>query len=304
MVVESSPHPASQTSPLDVALRQREAGQIELAIETLFAAAATSLGDAELALALAKMLAETAQYERAEPWFRHALKLSPRDLFVRMGHGTFLGQVGRHQQARDTLAEVLDELLESLDIAEMTEDRDTLAALENLIGATSVNLSRSALENGEPALARELTAPWLAHPDHWTYAHDVLADVIEREGLDPHEIAETGLTTGRISPYMVCFLIERALDVVPPDLATIDRIIGRANTIFAPARPAFDWQHAAPELESALATARKRYGHGVMRGQWRPDELPHLAATSLPCDAGDVEGNAPALPFRRSMDRR
>jgi len=292
------------TSPLDLALSQREAGHIDLAIETLFAAAGTSLGDAELALTLAKMLAETAQYDRAEPWFRHALKLAPRDLFVRMGYGTFLGQIGRHSEAQATLGAVLDELLESLDIAEVTEDRDTLIALENLIGATSVNLARSALEAGQTPLARELSAPWLAHPDHWTYAHDVLADLIERESLDPRAIAEEGLASGRISPYMVCFLIERALDEDPPDLATIDHIIDRANTIFGVSRThtddhLFDWQHAAPELETALASARKRYGHGVMRGHWRPGEFPHLTTTTQLADESDV-----ALPLLRVMDRR
>ncbi|HRE88553.1 MAG TPA: hypothetical protein PK095_05370 [Myxococcota bacterium] len=262
-----------ESTPLELALRQRDAGNIEDAIATLMAAASGSLGDAELALTLGKMLAETDQVERAEPWFKHALKLAPNDLFVRMGHGTFLAQVGRHTEARQVLTEVLDELIETMTVAEASEDVETLAALEDLVAATSVNLARSEMLEGDVAMARSLVQPWLANARHWTFAHNVLADLIEREDLDALALAKEGLASGEVSPYMVCFVIERLLDEELTDLVELDRVIGRADAIFS-----FDWRHSAPELEAALAEARKRYGHAVMRGQLSPGSLPHIAA--------------------------
>lgn len=260
-----------EPTPLEVALRQRDAGQLEDAIATLMAAASTALGDAELALTLGKLLAETDQLERAEPWFKHALKLTPEDLFVRMGYGTFLAQRGRHADARATLSSVLDELVEAMTVAEAGEDIDTLAALEDLVAATSVNLARSELMGGDIAMARSLVEPWLANPRHWTFAHNVLADLIETQELDAMALAKEGLVSGEVSPYMVCYLLERALDEENPDLVELDRIVGRADTIFA-----FDWRHAAPEIEHALAAVRQRFGRAVMRGQVEPGALPHL----------------------------
>ena len=265
----------AEPSPLEIALRQRDAGQIDDAIATLMAAASSALGDAELALTLAKMLAETDQLDRAEPWFKHALKLAPTDLFVRMGHGTFLAQRGRHTEARAALASVLDELVEAMTAAEASEDIDTLEALEDLVAATAVNLARSEMLGGDVTTARALVQPWLANARHWTFAHNVLADLIEQEGLDAMTLAQEGLVSGEVSPYMICYLLERILDEEPADLVELDRIIGQADIVFA-----FDWRHAAPELEAALAAVRQRYGHAVMRGLVAPGTLRHLDASA------------------------
>ena len=71
-------------SPLDHALTLRESGDIEGAITFLFKAVGESLNDRGLVITLAKMLSETGKFERAEHWFRHALKIAP-DVSMRFG---------------------------------------------------------------------------------------------------------------------------------------------------------------------------------------------------------------------------
>jgi len=70
---------------------------------------------------------------------------------------------------------------------------------------------------------------------------------------------------------MACYLLEQAVESEPCDFATLDRLIGRADEIFA-----FDWRHAAPEIEAVLVQARRAFGRAVMRGALVAASHPHL----------------------------
>ncbi len=282
-------------SPLGRALAKRSGGDIDGAIELLLAAAGESLADANLAVTLGKMLAETGQYERADPWFRHAMKLAPDDVVVRMGYGAFLGEVGQFEEARKLLGGVLREVRVMLGSA-APEERAGLVGLEGFIASTEINLARAAFEAGDSALARERVAPWLADADHWPSAHAVLADIVDRDGLDPTQVAEVGLASGHVSPYMVCHLLERIVDAEPCDFGTLEGVVARADGCFA-----FDWKGVEPPLVEVFARARELFAHAVMRGVVAAATCPRLAAlvahpaAAMDGDANEVEDAATAV---------
>ncbi len=263
------------------ALRKRTEGNLEGTIKTLVKAAGKALDNARLACTLAKMLSEAGKDEAAERWFLHAMKVAPDDLDVRMGYGTFLGLSGRTAEARTLLAAVHEEVRALLAAADPL-DRDRLADLEDFAVAAQINLAHAAFEAGESALARELATPWLSHPEHGSWAHSVLADIVERDRLDPTQLAKEGLATGQVSPHMVCHLLERAVEAEPCDFVALDSIIGRADACFA-----FDWKHAEPELVAVLAQARQRFLRGVMLRVVEASACPHLAALLAPAADGD-----------------
>ena len=284
---------ANTDTPIGQAVAQREAGDIHGAIATLIAAAADSLADAPLAVTLAQMLAETDQVQRAERWFHHALKLAPDDLHVRMGYGTFLGQTGRVAEAREVLGPVREEVRDLLASAGPKQKRK-LEGIQGFIACTEINLARAAFESGDSAAARALVSPWLADAEYWSGAHNVLAEVLERDGLDPTLLAEEGLASGQVSPYMVCHLLEVAVDTEPCDLPALDRLIARADACFA-----FDWKCAEPELDAVFARARQLFAHAVMRGVVEPATCPHLAALVDPTRAA----RARRIHFKRPQSR-
>jgi len=264
-------------SPIGRALTQRESGDLEGAIETLMAAIGDTLADAQVAVTLAKMLDESGRGEMAVRWFRHAMKIAPDDAIVRMSYGTFLASQGHFDEAHELLEGARRDAHALLAVM-ATGLVDPDPALEGFLGVTETNLARAAFERGDSARARALVAPWLAREEHWGNAHGVLSDVLERDDLDPRALAEDGLATGEVSPYMACYLLEQAVEREPCDFATLDRVIGRADEIFA-----FDWRHAAPEIEAVLVQARQAFGRAVMRGALVAAAHPHLttlAATS------------------------
>lgn len=258
--------------PIRRALRQRRAGNLEGAIATLVEAAGKALDSPDLACTLAKMLSETGKTEAAERWFLHAMKLAPDEWVVRMGYGTFLGESGRIAEARALLAGVHDEV-GALLAAARPEEKDQLAGLQDFAVCTQINLARAAFETGDSAVARELAAPWLSHPEHGSGAHGVLADIVERDGLDPKQLAEEGLAAGQVSPLMVCHLLELAVAAEPCDFVALDGVLARADACFA-----FDWKQAEPELVAVLAQARQRFLRGVMLQVVEAATCPHLAA--------------------------
>lgn len=266
----------TEGSALPTALDQRESGAIEAAIETLLGAAGQSLADANVALTLAKMLAEAGHVHRAAPWFRHALKLAPDDVLVRAGYGAFLGQTGRVAEARAVLGGARAELKAQL-AAAGPDGQESLEWLVGFVASTEVNLARAALETGDTAFARQLVAPWLASAEHWPFAHGVFAEIVERDALDPKALAEAGLGSGCVSPYMVCYLLEQLVDAEPVDFTTLERTLARADECLT-----FDWQHAAPEIEGVLSQSRALFGHAVMRGGVDAALCPALTALATP----------------------
>jgi|GEM_PF-1958304 len=298
-------------SPIDVALEQRAAGNIDGAIETLLAAASDSLANAEVAVTLGKMLAERGEEDRAEHWLRHAFKLAPDDVIVRLGLGAFLGQTGRIADAMSLLAGVRADARGML--VDRLADPDELEALTGFIASTELNLAQAALESGDSVMARELAGPWLSDSDWWGAAHAVYAQVLERDGLDPEELAQECLATGQVSPYMVCYLLERLLDVADPlsdpiavsswetcDFLTLDAIVGRADECFD-----FDWRQAEPELVGVMAHARQTFLQAVMRGRIAPADYPHLApllsAATEDASVDDLQASSTEAPTPRTL---
>lgn len=258
---------------LSRALRQRDAGDLFGAIDVLRAAASADLSDPVLALNLAKMLAESGQVERAETWFRHALKLAPDDLDVRLSYGTFLGQAGHPEAAREHLQGVITDLENALAHASAFGDHDAILEIHRFLGAASVNLGRAALECGDPATAIAFSRDWLQDDEHGDAAKALVADALDSDRLDPHHLAELSLDEGRVTPAIVMVLIDSALAQVPPDLVAVER----AATLADDSLPG-DWSHDHEPLTRALDTARALIGRAIMRGEHDARDFPTLLA--------------------------
>lgn len=259
---------------MEAALDRREAGDLDGAIELLMTAASGDLAHHELAITLAKLLDESGQSARAEPWFRHALKLAPDDLDVITNYGTFLASRGKIAEGLPYLArgrELGRTMMASFSEGEL----DAIPDLRAFVAGAELNLARAYLELGEPEKSRPLIEPWLTDPERWPIAHDLLADLIEDVGADPDAVAREGLMSGHASPMMVDHLIESHLEHDPPDFAAIEQTLTEANTTLP-----FDWMGAAPEIEETLAQLRQRFARAVMRGLIEADTYPHLVALS------------------------
>jgi len=256
---------------LHQALTQRDEGDLDGAIETLRAAASLDLGDAQLAVNLAKMLSETGQLDRAEPWFRHALKLAPDDLDLRLAYGTFLGQTGHAPEARDYLLGVMQDLEQALDQASMLGDRDAILEVNRFLGAASVNIGRAALECGDAPMAISFGRGWLDDPECGEAAHALIADALDSDDLDPQRLAELSLEGGRVTPAVVTLLIDTALGRQPPDLIAVERAVAAADEALEE-----DWQASDEALARVLGMARAQLGRAVMRGGLDANDFPAL----------------------------
>jgi len=262
------------------ALAQRTDGDLAGAIETLRAAAAADLSDPALALNLGKMLAESGQLDRAEPWFRHALKLAPDDLDLRLAYGTWLGQCGRIEEAKEHLTAVMQDLDLAADHAALLGDHDAVLEVRRFLGATAVNLGRAALESGDPALALSFARAWLDDAEHGDAARELVVDALDSDALDPQRLAELSLEDGRVTPAVVALLVDSALGREPPDWQAIEHTLALADDVL----PA-GWRHSDEALERVLTAARARFGHALMRardGHGALDEraFPALLATA------------------------
>lgn len=264
-------------TPSDVALQHalalRDGGDLAAAIDTLRAAASLDLAHAELAVNLAKMLSESGQFDKAEQWFRHALKLVPDDLDLRLAYGTFLGQTGQAAIARDYLLGVMKDLEAALDQASMLGDRDAILEVNRFLGAASVNIGRAALECGDAAMAISFARGWLDDPECGEAAQALIADAIDSDDLDPQRIAELSLDGGRVTPAVVTLLIDTALGREPPDLVAVERAVAAADEALDP-----DWQHSDEALTRVLGIARAQLGRAVMRGGLDANDFPALSA--------------------------
>lgn len=264
-------HPAPD-SPIERALDQRNAGDLQGAIATMRVAVQGALHDLHLAVTLAQLLAEDDQLEPAERWFRHALELAPDHAQPCLGYGTFLGQCGRLDEARRFLARARELARARLDALDLYPT-DDLGHPWSHLGHAECGLARAALESGDHPLARQLLRPWLVDAELWGYAHDIFADIIELDDLDPTTIAQEGLASGDISPFMVCHLLERALCTPPIDFPAVDQLIARANELLH-----FEWRECAPEIVEVLTSARRLFAHAVMRGEVDPAACPTISS--------------------------
>jgi tetratricopeptide (TPR) repeat protein len=283
--------PKSAPSLLDDALALREDGDLRGAVALLLKAAGEDgLGDVEVVLTLAKMLAESDQLEQAERWFNRAMALAPDDLAVQLAWGTFLGQAGRLDDSRDLLASVGHAARDRLAEALSEGEQQTLGHILSFLGSTEVNLARACLEAGDLEAARALVVPWLSDPEHWPWAQAVFEDLlVETEG-DPIAAAREGLSDGQASPSMVLALLEERVAASPPDFAGLDPILARADALFT-----FDWRHADPAVAQGLAGIRRAYGRAVMKGEVERDTCRHLDAPSRRALSEDLEDGRDGL---------
>jgi len=259
---------------MDAALDRREAGDLEGAIELLMGAASDDLADHELAIMLAKLLDEAGHGTRAEPWFRHALKLAPDDLDVITNYGTFLASRGKIADALPYLVrgrELGRTMMASFSDGEL----DAIPDLRAFVAGAELNLARACLELGDTSRPRSLIEPWLTDPERWPIAHELFADLLDALDADADLVSREALAAGHASPMMVVHLVETLLAEDPADFASIEQILTEANATLA-----FDWMGAAPEVEEAMALLRQRFAHAVMRGLIEADTYPHLVALS------------------------
>ena len=256
---------------LSRALELREQGDLAGAIEALRVGASNALGDATLALNLAKMLSEDGQLDRAEPWFKHAMKLAPDDLDLRLAYGTFLGQTGHAAAARDYLLGVVKDLELAFEQASELGDSEAIIEVNRFLGAASVNIGRAALECGDAAMAIAFARGWVQDAECGDAAKELIADALDSDDLDPQRLAELSLEGGRITPAVVTLLIDTALGREPPDLASVERAVAAAD-----AHLPSDWQHGDPALERVLGMARAQLGRAVMRGAANAADFPAL----------------------------
>ncbi|PKN56343.1 MAG: hypothetical protein CVU56_16615 [Deltaproteobacteria bacterium HGW-Deltaproteobacteria-14] len=271
-------------SPESRAIAQRADGDIDGAIQTLLAAAETSLADVSLVVTLGQMLAETGQPERAERWLKHAMKLAPDDLYARMTFGTFVGQTGRIAESLQLLGGVRAEVREMLAAPGYDESAQTYD-VESFLACAEVNLARAVFESGDADQAIELARPWLTDLTYWGCAHNVVTDAVDGGELDPAAFAAEALASGQVSPFMVCHLLELAVDAEPVDFVALDRLIARADACFD-----FDWQDVEPSIGAVMRRAQELFAHAVMRGEVEAAACPELSALIATADS-----DSPAL---------
>jgi len=251
---------------LRVALALRAQGDFDGAIDLVRRTVAQDLNDLTLIVTLAKLLTEAGQLARAERWFRRALELDPEDLDVRVGHATFLGQSGRVEDARAGFSRICQDLAAELKVPGTLDDDERVAQIASALAVSGVNLANCALLVGDWQGAVRFASSWLTHPDHWEAAHDIVATAVDKGDLDARALAERGLDSGEISPLMLLFLIDDALE--RGALGAALDLLERGDELFA-----FDWQRAAPELERALGNGDVLFRRGLMRGDIDEDTL-------------------------------
>lgn len=251
---------------LRVALALRAQGDFDGAIDLVRQTVAQDLNDLPLIVTLAKLLAESGRLDRAERWFRRALELDPEDLDVRVGHATFLGQSGRLDDAREAFSRICQDLAAELKVPGTLDDDERVGQIASALAVSGVNLANCALLAGDYEGAVRFASSWLTHADHWEAAHDIVAGAVDKGELDAREIARRGLDAGEISPLMLLFLIEDALDdgALPRALDLLEQ----GDALFA-----FDWQRAAPELVETLAHGDVLFRRAMMRGELDEDTL-------------------------------
>ncbi len=251
---------------LRIALALRAQGDFAGAIELVRGAVADDLNDLTLIVMLAKLLAEHGQLDRAERWFKRALELDPEDLDVRVGHATYLGQCGRLDDAREAFSSICQDLAAELKVPGTLDDEERVDQIASALAVSGVNLANCALLACNFEGAVRFASSWLTHPDHWEAAHDIVANAVERGELEARGVAERGLEAGEISPLMLLFLIDDALEA--HRLGRALDLLERGNELFT-----FDWQKSAAELEETLATGDVAFRRAIMRGDIDADTL-------------------------------
>jgi hypothetical protein len=268
---DSDPRSADARDAVLRATTLRTLGDLDGALAILSGAAAQSFAHPQVAFSLAQMLAEVGLVDRADPWFRHALKLAPESWPMRQAYGWFLFQRGQVESACavfETLRLAILRATAEGPYAELSERLER----DHALGLASVSLACTCFDLGDTCRALELVSPWLAREDHWASAHRVFAAVATHDHLDLSRAAEAGLISGEVSPLMVCHLLEQAARAVPPRLPTLERVVTRANEHLR-----FEWQTASPELEQALVVARQALARAAMCGEARVADYPNLA---------------------------
>jgi len=257
---------ARKEEALRVALALRAQGDFEGAIDLVREAVGEDLTDLTLIVTLAKLLSEHGQIARAERWFKRAIDLDPEDLEVRVAHATFLGQSGQLEACRVAFSRICQDLAAELKVPGTLEDDERVDQIASALAVSGVNLANCALLSGNFEGAVRFASSWLTHDEHWEAAHDILATAVERSELDARELAERGLASGELSPLMWLFLAEDALE--QGDLARLLSLLERGNGLYA-----FDWQHAAPELDRLFAQADVAFRRALMREAIDEDTL-------------------------------
>lgn len=251
---------------IQMALLLREQGHVDLAIDTVRRAVSEDLSDLKLVVTLAKLLSETGQLDKAERWFKRAMEIDPWDLDVRVGQATWLGQRGHLDACRAAFSDLCKDLAAELKGLDTDVDSERIDAIGSALAVAGVNLANCALLSGNYEGAVRFASCWLAHPDHWETAHDIVAHAVEHGDIDPQALAERGLESGEISPLMLLFLLEDALE--KQDLRRLLDLIERGNATFA-----FDWQREADELERTLSAGDVLFRRALMRGDIDEDDL-------------------------------
>ncbi len=117
-------------------------GHREEALATLRRAHAKRVNDLTLCRALAELLEHDGRPERAEVYYRHALRLAPTDIDLRLAHAEFLSRRGQVEAAANA-AEAALELVHTVMVAALSwpggwplrvNDR-ARAALQQLVDA-------------------------------------------------------------------------------------------------------------------------------------------------------------------------
>ena len=242
------------------AIHQRNAGDLHGAIATLSTASPGPLANAAYATTLAKMLYDVGEVARADRWFRHAFKLAPNDLIVRQGYGTHLSLMDRHEEAHALLSSVAAKIRRCL-TGNDWKMRKAILEADGFIASTELNLAAACLDLGDTAGAFEHSAPWLADPDVWPWAHRICEDVQGRQGRDALEFAAWALSSGPASPPMVRDLIEARLAATPCDSGTLYRLVWRAEKVF---NDFVGWRQAVPGLDAVMGRAHRQLTRAVM----------------------------------------
>jgi len=257
---------ARRDEALRTALLLRQQGDVEAAIATVRRALSDDLNDLPLVITLAKLLSEDGQLDKAERWFKRALDLDPDDIEVRVGHATYIGQTGDLEECRTAFSQICKDLADELKVPGTLDDEERLDAIGSALAVAGVNLANCALEAGNYEGAVRFASSWLTTEEHWEAAHDIVAGAVEEGELDAEAIATSGLASGEISPLMMLYLFEQALE--GPDLARALALLERGNGLYS-----FDWQNAAPELVEVLAAADVAFRRAMMRQELDEDGL-------------------------------
>lgn len=196
--------------------RLRGEERFDEAINLLYAALGDHFGHESIIGALATLLAETEQFERAERLFERLLEQPLPSRGLLLNYATFLAHSGRLDEARPVFNRAMAATAGVIQRASNHGDTVHLPDCINALALAECNLARLHLAQDDAVGARALAEKWMVLEDSWVQASDIVTAAIELEGGDVEQAMRQFHLESRAAPDMVASLVDSAYTTGKP----------------------------------------------------------------------------------------